>query len=319
MMALARQVWRAAPTTLAGVVTFLVVAAVAIPFFAYLVYQDNRSALVPILLLVLTCAVLTYAWRFGLHPKVQADARGVRVVNPFRNSRFDWDEITVVFPCENGLIIASPNQRAEAWCVQKSRYAIRRGIYTRADAVARELLGLIDAVESDSNETAEDVRIRRARPDEVRRLGRMERAVSETALAHIFPPEDYPYPVEEITRRWHRLLQNPGVRVRLLDAFDAPVAYVAYDNERVRHLGVLPHQSGQGYGTLLLEHACAEIFASGSREAHLWVLVDNTRAREFYQARGWTETGERRDCEFPPFPPELRMVRPNPAAPRRLR
>jgi ribosomal protein S18 acetylase RimI-like enzyme len=328
-MARRRQTWRAAPLTLAVVITFGVISVVVIPMLAYLIYQRTHDYVLPAVLLVLTVLVVLYAWRFGLHPRIVAEERGVRVVNPFRRARFDWEDITVVFPGENGLVIASPRLRTEAWCVQKSNTATRRGRHTRADAVAADLLQLADAHDNDPDSADTDgpdddspddgTRIRRARPDEVRRLARMERAASEAALEHIFPPEDYPYPSDEIARRWRRLLRHPRVQVRVLDVDDAPVGYLAYDEERVRHLGIVPQQSGRGYGSQLLEFACQEIFAAGARQSTLWVLVDNTQAREFYRARGWIETEDRRECEFPPYPPEMRMVRRNPSVPRRGR
>jgi len=318
-MARRRQTWRAAPLTLAIVITFGVVSVVVIPVLAYLIYQRTQGYALPAVLLVLTVAVALYAWRFGLHPRIVADEHGVRVVNPFRQARFDWEDITVVFPGENGLVIASPLLRMEAWCVQKSNTATRRGRHTRADAVAAGLLALADAHTDGNGGDDDGIRIRRARPDEVRRLARMEKAASEAALEHIFPPEDYPYPSEEIARRWRRLLRHPRVQVRVLDVDDAPVGYLAYDDERVRHLGIVPQQSGRGYGSQLLDFACQEIFAAGARESTLWVLVDNTQAREFYRAHGWIETEDRRECEFPPYPPEMRMVRRNPSVPRRGR
>lgn len=318
-MASRKQVWRAAPATLAVVIAFIAVTVTALPGLAYLIYDREQSWPVPAGLLVLTVAAVLYAWRFGLHPKIAADDSGVRVVNPFRTTRFGWEDITVLSPGENGLVVASPDRRVEAWCVQKSRSAIRRGRYTRADQVAAELTERADAMDPSPVAAEDEARIRRARPDEVRRLARMERATSEAALAHIFPPEDYPYPMEEITRRWRRLLRHPLVRIYVMDAYDAPVGYVAYDAERVRHLGVLPQQTGQGYGSLLLEHACTDLFGSGARQANAWVLMENTRAIQFLRERGWTETEERRECEFPPCPEELKMVRPNPSAARRGR
>ena len=317
-MARRRQTWRAAPLTLAIVIGFLVISVLGIPTLAYLIYLRQHNYVLPAVLIGLTLLVAGYVWRFGLHPRIVADDDGVRVLNPLRSTGFDWDEISVVFPGENGLVVASPQARTEAWCVQKSTTATRRGRHTRADAVAADLLARLDAHDPAADEI-DGVRIRRARPDEVRRLARMERAASEAALGHIFPPEDYPYPIDEIARRWRRLMRNPEVEVRVLEVFDAPVGYLAYDDERVRHLGVVPQQSGEGYGSRLLEHACAEIFAGGAAQATLWVLVDNTRAREFYRHRGWVETDERRDCEFPPSPAELRMVRSNPTLPRRRR
>jgi len=42
-------------------------------------------------------------------------------------------------------------------------------------------------------------------------------------------------------------------------------------------------------------------------------------ARRFYAERGWTETEETRESEFPPHPSEIRMSRRNPHIPRRGR
>jgi len=60
-----------------------------------------------------------------------------------------------------------------------------------------------------------------------------------------------------------------------------------------------------------------EIFSGGAREAFCWVLTDNHLARAFYRAQGWTETGERRNSEYPPHPQSLQMMCKNPHAPRR--
>jgi hypothetical protein len=57
--------------------------------------------------------------------------------------------------------------------------------------------------------------------------------------------------------------------------------------------------------------------AGGSRELVLWVLEDNLEARGFYRTRGWRDTDERSESEYPPHPVEIKMVRTNPSAPRR--
>src|SRR4051812_37458668 len=119
-MTVPRQVWRIAPLTLGIVVVFMLVSLVVIPTLAYLIYDHERTPWIPAMLIALTVLVLLYAWRFGLHPRIRADDRGVSVINPFRRTTFEWDDITVVVPGENGLVVASPTRRAEAWCVQKS-------------------------------------------------------------------------------------------------------------------------------------------------------------------------------------------------------
>ena len=241
------------------------------------------------------------------------------MVNPFRRHAFDWDDITVIAPGENGLIVGTEDAVAEAWCIQKSNYASRRGRLTRADRIADELLDLLDQHDPPLEDEETGLRIRRARPDEARLLTRLERAASEDALAHIFPPEEYPYPVDAVTRRWRQRLVDRHVRVYVLELVDAPVGYVAFDASTIHHLGVVRHQTRQGYGSALLEFASLEIFAGGAREAELWVLVDNEDARDFYRSHGWVDTEDRRTSEFPPRPESIRMTKRNPAAPRRSR
>ncbi len=172
---------------------------------------------------------LIYAWRFGLHPKLRVDAETVQVVNPFRRHEFDWDDVTLIAPGENGLLIGTEDDVAEAWCIQKSNYAARRGRFTRADRVARELLDILDLHDPPLEDEETGLRIRRARPDESRLLTRLERAASEDALTHIFPPEEHAYPVVAVTRRWRKLLVDRHVRVHILELFDTPVGYVAFD------------------------------------------------------------------------------------------
>ena len=74
--------------------------------------------------------------RFGLHPRLQVTDHNVEIINPFRRYSFEWDDITVIAPGENGLLIGSEDSAAEAWCVQKSNFASRHGRVTRADRIA---------------------------------------------------------------------------------------------------------------------------------------------------------------------------------------
>ncbi len=314
-----RRVWRAGPATLAFVWIFAVAAGVVIPVLAYLIYSRDASPWIPGGLVLLTVLVLVYAWRFGLHPKLRVNSETVQVVNPFRRHEFHWDDITVIAPGENGLVIGTEESEAAAWCIQKSNFAARRGQLTRADRVAHELIDILELHDPPLEDDQTGLRIRRARPDESRLLTRLERAASEEAFSHIFPPEEFPYPVNAVTRRWRRTLVDRHARVYLLESFDTPVGYVAYDAKTIRHLGVVRHQTRRGYGSALLEFASREIFSGGGAEAELWVLVDNEAARAFYRANRWVETDKRRKSEYPPHPEAMLMRRHNPSAPRRSR
>jgi ribosomal protein S18 acetylase RimI-like enzyme len=314
-----RRVWRAGKPGLVLVGLFAVVAGVAIPVLAYLIYRSEGTAWIPALLIALTVLALAYAWRFGLHPRLVATDRGVEVINPLRRSFLDWDDITVVAPGENGLVVASEEQRAEAWCVQKSNRAAKRGKVTRADLIAHELLDILEQFDPPLEDEHTGLRIRRARFDESRLLTQLERGASEAALAHLFPPKQYPYPTAEISRRWRRLLRDGRTHVHILQLNDEPVGYVAFGGGWLQHLGVLAEHTRRGYGSALLEFASLELFSTAEPEASLWVLTGNEAARAFYRAHQWIETDDRRQSEYPPHPESVRMVRKNPTAPRRSR
>jgi ribosomal protein S18 acetylase RimI-like enzyme len=312
-----RRVWRAGPMTLLLVSAFALAAGVIIPILAYLIYQNDSTLWLPALLIVLTVLALLYVWRFGLHPKLTVTDQYIEIVNPFRRHSFDWDDITVIAPGENGLLIGSEDAAAEAWCVQKSNFASKRGRRTRADRIADQLLDIVELHDPPMEDEESGLRIRRARPDESRLLTRLERAASEDALAHIFPPMQHPYPASAVARRWRRVLRDRLMHAYLLEVRESPVGYVAFDGDTVHHLGIVPEQQRRGYGSALLEFACLEIFAAGAAEAFCWVLTDNHVARAFYRAQGWSETGERRRSEYPPHPQSLQMSHRNPHAPRR--
>jgi len=316
----ARRVWRAGRLSLVLVGLFAAAAGIVIPVLAYLVYRSEGSPWIPALLIALTVLALAYAWRFGLHPRLIASDAGVEVVNPLHRTRIDWDDITVVAPGENGLVIATEDRTTEAWCVQKSNRAAKRGEVTRADRIAHELLDIREEVVDPPLEDEQTgLRIRRARFDENRLLAALERGASELVLAYLFPPEKYPYPLAEVQKRWRRRLRDRRTRVYVLERQEEPVGYVAFGDGEIHHLGVLADRHRRGYGSALLEFASLELFAEGTPQVSLWVLSGNEVARAFYRAHGWTETEERRTAEYPPYPEEMKLVRRNPSAPRRSR
>jgi GNAT superfamily N-acetyltransferase len=60
-------------------------------------------------------------------------------------------------------------------------------------------------------------------------------------------------------------------------------------------INVAPEAWGKGVGTALLAEAVRTLASNGHREAILWVLRQNARARRFYEREGWTEESARRD------------------------
>lgn len=139
--------------------------------------------------------------------------------------------------------------------------------------------------------------IRDAGPAEAETLLAVQRAASLAALAHVYPPDRYPYPDAEIRERW---LTFSG-RVLLADD-GGPVGVAAVEPCWLAGLYVVPERWGTGVADELHDAAAAALRALGCTEARLWVLEDNPRARRFYERRGWRENGTTRVVPFPPHP-----------------
>jgi GNAT superfamily N-acetyltransferase len=62
---------------------------------------------------------------------------------------------------------------------------------------------------------------------------------------------------------------------------------------------LLPEEAGKGIGRALFAHAVMDLRERGYRQAILWVLEGNTRARRFYEAAGWQPDGARKTEDRP--------------------
>ena len=60
----------------------------------------------------------------------------------------------------------------------------------------------------------------------------------------------------------------------------------------VAALYLLPEYMGRGYGRALLEAAVETLGKQGFRDALLWALEDNRRARRFYERAGFSLAGD---------------------------
>lgn len=146
---------------------------------------------------------------------------------------------------------------------------------------------------------------RAARADEHDALTALERAAGLRAHAHVFPPEQFPYPTAAVHDRWRRVLADPSVQVGVAEDADGLAALVAFDAELVRHLAVRPDLWGHGLGRAALGWA-------GERAPvrRLWCLEENHRALALYEHLGWRPTGRRQRAEFPPHPVEVELALP---------
>jgi GNAT superfamily N-acetyltransferase len=144
--------------------------------------------------------------------------------------------------------------------------------------------------------------IRRARHDELDALLHVQREAAVEAFAHVFPPESFPFPDDEIREAWRRALADPAIDVFVAELAGEIVGSVSVGHEVLRTLYVLPSHQGTGVGSALHDHALDRLRELGARDARLWTLEENDPARRFYERRGWKLNGETRVVEFPPNP-----------------
>jgi GNAT superfamily N-acetyltransferase len=140
---------------------------------------------------------------------------------------------------------------------------------------------------------------RPATPGDAVALTHLERDANLVALAHVFP--DVPYPEDDVRARWLRVLAEPAARVEVCGPPDRLDAYVCWDEQTLRHLAVRPSQWGTGLARRAVERAAGP--------TRLWCLVDNVRARGFYEHLGWRPTGREGAAEWPPYPREMEYAR----------
>lgn len=144
--------------------------------------------------------------------------------------------------------------------------------------------------------------IREARPDEAPVLAAIQRDASLAALAHVFPPELYAYPIDDVTRRWEESLADEAVTVLVAQEDGAPTGVAGCRSEWLDGLYVLPEWWCRGVGRALHDEVLDRLRTEACERCHLWVLEDNDRARQFYERLGWAENGTSRVVPFPPNP-----------------
>lgn len=158
-----------------------------------------------------------------------------------------------------------------------------------ADDVARRIAAL--------------ARFRLATSADVDALTELERVANVVALAHVFPPDEYPYPVDGVRARWEAVLGERGATVAVRDGTDRLDAFVAFDRHVLRHLAVHPDRWGRGLARQALDWATPRMQAP-----RLWCLADNTRALGLYEHLGWRRTGRTQRAEWPPYPTEVELA-----------
>jgi GNAT superfamily N-acetyltransferase len=154
--------------------------------------------------------------------------------------------------------------------------------------------------------------IRPGTADDAEGVARVQVASWQAAYAHALPRDQLAaLSVEERAEQWRR---SPPI-VADLDGEVVGFCSVgaARDEDADGELFaiyVLPDHWGAGVGRRLIEAGEDQLRRLGHREAVLWVMDDNPRARRFYELAGWSADGQARDIEMFGFDiPEVRYAK----------
>jgi GNAT superfamily N-acetyltransferase len=153
------------------------------------------------------------------------------------------------------------------------------------------------------------IELREPRRDDVETLVAIQRAAAVDGFAHVFPQDRYPFPVDDVRGRWQHALAHRTSDILVAGRHGEPVGLVAWSDEWLESLYVVPAAQRQGVGALLHDEALARLRARGNTVCRLWTLEENHVARAFYERRGWQLDGRTRVIPWPPQPLEVGYTR----------
>jgi GNAT superfamily N-acetyltransferase len=156
--------------------------------------------------------------------------------------------------------------------------------------------------------------VRDAEPGDAEAVARVHVAAWQSAYEHVFgaePLRALDAGMERRTAYWRDILEAEDERAHTLVAVREGEV-VGFANMRasgdddldaelvgeVLAIYVAPDSWGAGAGRMLMAEAVERLRASAFREAMLWVLEDNPRARRFYEIAGWRTDGTAKEDEF---------------------
>jgi GNAT superfamily N-acetyltransferase len=149
------------------------------------------------------------------------------------------------------------------------------------------------------------VRVRPGRPQDARAIAAIHvRSWRATYAGTLSPAALERLDIDRRAALWRRRLATPppGQATLVAEVAGRPAGFLLlgptpdadHDPTTTGHVlsvHVAPDVTGQGVGRALLEAAVQTLADTGHQDATLWVVVDNQRARRFYQRAGWTPDG----------------------------
>ncbi len=135
------------------------------------------------------------------------------------------------------------------------------------------------------------------------------RAAAVAGFQHVFSPDLDEFPADAIRAQWISALADPEGETYIAFEDDEGVGVVSVGHGVLQTLYVMPEFWCRGIGSTLHDLALDRLREATVREARLWTLTENHRARAFYEKRGWSLTGRTRVVPFPPHPIDVEYAR----------
>ena len=148
--------------------------------------------------------------------------------------------------------------------------------------------------------------MRRARPSDAAAIAAVHTQSWQAAYEHVFGAERLlTIDTERRSRWWERTIAEGTGTVLVAEHEAKVVAFVSVGASRdadadgeLHAIYALPQAWGTGAGPALMAAGIEALRVAGHREAILYVLEDNPRARRFYEREGWSTDGTTKTDEF---------------------
>ena len=128
-------------------------------------------------------------------------------------------------------------------------------------------------------------------------------------LAEVFPQDEYPFPRNEVARRWLHEIEAPDVDCYVVSVDAAVAGFAAIRDAEFLHFGIAVEHWGTGVAQAAHDAVLDRMRSRGVQRAWLRVFTGNRRGRRFYERLGWHPTGDRTHTSFPPHPELLHYER----------
>lgn len=136
---------------------------------------------------------------------------------------------------------------------------------------------------------------------DVAAVARLHRATVLEAFGGIFPPEAPKPTLDALAQRWQRILDEGFAWVVAEADLIGVVGLTCEDGgSRMESLYVTPSRWGEGIGSRLADVVESEASRRRWLPLRLWVLEENRRSRDWYEARGWEHEPEQRRTVWGP-------------------